>query len=58
MNDVIAAIIGATVSIVLVAINNMTARRERDIREIFNRLNRLEKDVAGIANQRGGWRNR
>tara|TARA_R100001082_G_scaffold104583_1_gene76027 strand:+ start:1029 stop:1205 length:177 start_codon:yes stop_codon:yes gene_type:complete len=58
MNEVIAAIIGATVSIFLVAINNITARRDRDIREIFSRLNRLEKDVAGLANHRGSWRNR
>ena len=57
MNEIIAATIGASVSIVLVVINNMTARRERDIREIFNRLNRLEKDVAAIPTRRD-WRNR
>ena len=57
MNEIIAATIGASVSILLVAINNMTARRERDIREIFNRLNRLEKDVAAIPPRRD-WRNR
>ena len=57
MNEIIAATIGASVSILLVAINNMTARRERDIREIFNRLNRLEKDVAAIPSRRD-WRNR
>ena len=57
MNEIIAATIGASVSILLVAINNMTARRERDIREIFNRLNRLEKDVAAIPTRRN-WRNR
>ena len=57
MNEIIAATIGAAVSILLVAINNMTARRERDIREIFNRLNRLEKDVAAIPTRRD-WRNR
>ena len=56
MNEIIAATIGASVSILLVAINNMTARRERDIREIFNRLNRLEKDVAAIPPR--NWRNR
>ena len=57
MNEIIAATIGASVSILLVAINNMTARSERDIREIFNRLNRLEKDVAAIPTRRD-WRNR
>ena len=57
MNEIIAATIGASVSIVLVEIKNMTARRERDIREIFNRLNRLEKDVAAIPTRRD-WRNR
>ena len=56
MNEIIAATIGATVSIILVAINNITSRRERDIREIFNRLNRLEKEVASLP-RRGSWRN-
>ena len=51
MNEVIAAIIGATVSIFLVAINNITARRERDIRELFNRINQLEKAVSRIEGQ-------
>ena len=57
MNEIIAATIGAAVSILLVAINNITARRDRDIREIFNRLNRLEKDVAANSPRRD-WRNR
>jgi len=57
MNEIIAATIGAAVSILLVAINNITARRDRDIREIFNRLNRLEKDVAASTPRRD-WRNR
>ncbi len=57
MNEIIAATIGAAVSILLVAINNITARRDRDIREIFNRLNRLEKDVASSM-PRKDWRNR
>tara|TARA_R100001463_G_scaffold55142_1_gene106514 strand:+ start:527 stop:700 length:174 start_codon:yes stop_codon:yes gene_type:complete len=57
MNEIIAATIGAAVSILLVAINNITARRDRDIREIFNRLNRLEQDVASSM-PRKDWRNR
>tara|TARA_Y100001973_G_C5150838_1_gene308027 strand:+ start:229 stop:402 length:174 start_codon:yes stop_codon:yes gene_type:complete len=57
MNEIIAATIGAAVSILLVAINNITARRDRDIREIFNRLNRLEQDVAANTPRRD-WRNR
>ena len=57
MNEVIAAIIGATVSIFLVAINNITAKKDRDVREIFNRLNRLEKEVASM-NSNKNWRNR
>ena len=56
MNEVIAAIIGATVSICLVAINNITATKDRDVREIFSRLNRLEKDVASM--DTWNWRNR
>jgi type IV secretory pathway TrbD component len=57
MNEIIAATIGAAVSILLVAINNITARRDRDIREIFNRLNRLEQDVAANMSRKD-WRNR
>ena len=57
MNEIIAATIGAAVSILLVAINNITARRDRDIREIFNRLNRLEQDVAANTPRRD-WLNR
>ena len=57
MNEIIAATIGAVVSILLVAINNITARRDRDIREIFNRLNRLEQVVAANTPRRD-WRNR
>ena len=57
MNEIIAATIGAAVSILLVAINNITARRDRDIREIFNRLNRLEQDVASSMSRKD-WRNR
>ncbi len=52
MNELWAAIIGATASAFLMAIANISNRRERDIREIFRRLNQIEKDVAKQQNPR------
>ena len=46
MNEITAAIIGATASAFLMAIANISNRRERDIRELFHRINQLEKEVA------------
>jgi len=52
MNELWAAIIGATASAFLMAIANISNRRERDIREIFRRLNQIEKDLAKTQNGR------
>tara|TARA_R100000781_G_scaffold111747_1_gene78434 strand:- start:2441 stop:2626 length:186 start_codon:yes stop_codon:yes gene_type:complete len=57
MNEIIAAIVGAVFSMLLMTISNISSRRERDIREIFSRLNKLEQSVAAIANPREGFRN-
>jgi len=46
MHEITAAIIGATASALVMLLANISNRRERDIREIFRRLNQLEKDVA------------
>ena len=56
MNELWAAIIGATASAFLMAIANISNRRERDIREIFRRLNQLEKEVAKQQNPRSRLR--
>ena len=48
MNEIIAAIVGAVFSMLLMTISNISSRRERDIREIFSRLNKLEQQLASI----------
>jgi hypothetical protein len=45
MNEITAAIIGAIASAFLMALANISNRRERDIRELFHRINALEKEV-------------
>jgi hypothetical protein len=44
--EITAAIIGATASVVIMSLSNISNRRERDTRELFRRLNELEKLVA------------
>jgi len=44
--EIPAAIIGATASIVIMSLSNVSNRRDRDTRELFNRINELEKIVA------------
>ncbi len=46
MPEVTAAIIGAVSSALLFTLANISNRRERDIRELFHRINALEKEVA------------
>tara|TARA_Y100000401_G_C8311461_1_gene219976 strand:+ start:856 stop:1023 length:168 start_codon:yes stop_codon:yes gene_type:complete len=48
MPEIQAALIGASASAFLMVLSNMSNRRERDIREIFNRLNQMEKAVARL----------
>tara|TARA_Y100000593_G_scaffold14105_1_gene26542 strand:+ start:316 stop:498 length:183 start_codon:yes stop_codon:yes gene_type:complete len=48
MNEITAAIIGAALSALVMMLANISNRRERDIREVFRRLNQLEKDVARL----------
>ena len=52
MPEITAAIIGATASALLMMLANISNRRERDIREIFRRLNQIEKDVAQLQKPR------
>ena len=46
MAEIPAAIIGATASIVIMSLSNVSNRRDRDTRQLFNRINELEKIVA------------
>ena len=61
MNEIIAAIVGAVFSMLLMTISNISSRRERDIREIFARLNKIEQKLASItssAERSRNWRKR
>ena len=51
MPEVHAALIGAAATAFLMVLSNISNRRERDIREIFNRINQLEKAVSHIEGQ-------
>ena len=46
MNDLWAALIGVAATTVVMAIGNNRSRKDRDIRELFHRVNALEKQVA------------
>ncbi len=48
MESIWAAIIGAAASAFLMILANVSNRRERDIRELFHRMNALEKEVAKL----------
>ena len=51
MPEIYAALIGAGATAFLMVLSNVSNRRERDIRELFNRLNQLEKAVSRIEGQ-------
>ena len=51
MPEVYGALIGAAATAFLMVLSNVSNRRERDIRELFNRLNQLEKAVRRIEGQ-------
>ena len=57
MDSIWAAIIGAVASAFVMALANISNRRERDIRELFHRINALEKEVAKLQPvQKRDWR--
>ena len=61
MVEVWAALVGAGISAFLMILANRSHRRQGDIREIFHRLNAIEKDIARLeaskkSNQ--SWRSR
>ena len=51
MPEIYGALIGAAATAFLMVLPNMSNRRERDIRELFNRMNQLEKAVSRIEGQ-------
>jgi sensor domain CHASE-containing protein len=57
--ELLAALVGAAISAVLMVLSNQTNKRQSDIREIFHRLNAIEKDLArlDIPARRKNWRN-
>ena len=57
MSEIAAALIGAMVSALLMVLSNRSSKRQGDNREIFHRLNAIEKDLARIdANKSRNWR--
>tara|TARA_R100000781_G_scaffold18694_1_gene14550 strand:+ start:337 stop:516 length:180 start_codon:yes stop_codon:yes gene_type:complete len=57
MNEIYAALVGASVSAFLMVLANRSSRRQGDIREIFSRLNNLEREVTRLeANRPRNWR--
>tara|TARA_R100001082_G_scaffold59887_1_gene33277 strand:+ start:594 stop:782 length:189 start_codon:yes stop_codon:yes gene_type:complete len=46
MTEIIAAIVGALFSMLMMTFSTISNRRQREIVEIFARLNKLEKQVA------------
>jgi len=59
--ELLAALIGAAVSGALMVLANRSSRRQGDIREIFSRLNSIDKDIARLEvtnRDPQGWRNR
>ena len=48
MPDVYAALIGASVTALVMVLSNISSRRERDIRDIYFRLNKLSEAVSRI----------
>ena len=48
MPEVYAALIGASATAIVMVLSNMSSRRERDIRDIYYRLNKLSEAVSKI----------
>ena len=48
MNELWAALIGVAATTVVMAVGNNSSRKERDIRELFHRINALEQQVAAL----------
>ena len=60
MNEVIAACIGAVVSIFLFTLSIIVNRKDKDVRSLFKRVALLEQQIAALegAGRNKNWRNR
>ena len=57
MSEIIAALLGAMLSALLMVLGNRSHKRQGDIREIFHRLNSIDKELARLdANKPRNWR--
>tara|TARA_B100001250_G_scaffold326969_1_gene291106 strand:- start:276 stop:455 length:180 start_codon:yes stop_codon:yes gene_type:complete len=57
MSEIIAALLGAMLSALLMVLGNRSNKRQGDIREIFHRLNSIDKELARLdANKPRNWR--
>ena len=55
MNELWAALIGVGATTVVMAVGNNSSRKERDIRELFHRVNALEKIGKTRAGKGSEW---
>ena len=57
MPEIYAALVGAMVSALLMILGNRSSRRQGDLREIFGRLNTIERELARLEAKRPrNWR--
>ena len=57
MTEIYAALVGAMLSALLMVLGNRSNKRQGDIREIFHRLNSIDKELARLdANRPRNWR--
>ena len=52
MNEIYAALIGVAATAFVMVLSNISSRRDRDIVELFNRINRLERAVSRMEGQK------
>jgi|TARA_R100001443_G_scaffold7677_1_gene17010 hypothetical protein len=58
MNEIYAALIGASISALLMVLSNRSNRTMGNFREIYHRLNAVEKDIARLETKPNrNWRN-
>jgi hypothetical protein len=51
MPEIYGALVGAFATALVMVISNMSSRRERDIRDIYFRLNKLSESVSRLEGQ-------
>ena len=57
MSEIAAALIGAMLSALLMVLGNRSNKRQGDIREIFHRLNTIDKELVRLdSNRPRNWR--